>query len=314
MQKIKFEYKFFLIYLLLGGAWILFSDRLLLYFIEDAKVLSELQTIKGWLYVVLTGVLFSVLLRKHLRKMRQVEDEIRKNNQLKSAFLQNMSHEVRTPLNGIVGFCQLLQAKVVDEEKKDKYLNIIKNSSHELLNVVNDILDVSMIETGNLKANLKVFNLNEFIEKIHRSTAPIVKSNIQFKYHLDLEGDAAVIASDDIKLRQVLNNLISNARKYTEEGKIEFGYRREQKQLLFYVKDTGVGIPDHFRANVFDRFSRAQVEITKTVRGTGLGLAICKGNVEVLGGKIWFESEYGKGSIFYFTIPYKNGRIKTQKK
>ena len=310
MKKIKFEYKFIIIYLLLGGAWILFSDMLLLYFINDTEALSELQTMKGWFYVFLTGLIFFALLQKHLRKMRSAEEKIRRNNQLKSNFLLNMSHEVRTPLNGIVGFCQLLKAKAVDSNKQDMYLNIIKNSSNDLLSVVNDILDVSLMETGNVVACKKKLHLNELIEKVYRSTAPIITPSVQLKYHLDLEGDEAFIYTDEVKLGQILNNLISNARKYTQEGRIEFGYQRKGKQLIFFVKDTGVGIPDDFKKDVFDRFSRAQVEITKTVRGTGLGLAICKGNVELLGGKIWFESELDRGSTFYFTIPYEKEEVK----
>jgi signal transduction histidine kinase len=139
MHKTKFEYKFLVLYLIIGGFWILFSDRLLESLISDVKIISQLQTYKGWFYVLVTGVFFYSVLKKHLIKVRKAEEEARESDRLKSAFLQNMSHEIRTPMNGIIGFCDLLQEEDLSEEQRHKYLDIVTKSSNQLLNVVNDI-------------------------------------------------------------------------------------------------------------------------------------------------------------------------------
>lgn len=310
MRKTKFEYKFLVLYLILGGFWILFSDRLLESLISDVKIISQLQTYKGWFYVLVTGVFFYSVLKKHLIKVRKAEEEARESDRLKSAFLQNMSHEIRTPMNGIIGFCDLLQEEDLSEEQRHKYLDIVTKSSNQLLNVVNDILDVSLIETGNIQANEDQIQLNEFLDHIHKSTRVSLNSNkISVLLSKELENEELSIVTDAVKLEQIFTNLLGNAKKFTTEGYIEFGYELRNKEILFFVKDTGIGISEEFLNSVFDRFNRAEIETTKTIGGTGLGLAICKGNVELLGGEIWVESVPNFGSRFYFTIPYVKGYV-----
>ena len=309
MSKLKFEYKFLIGYLLIGGLWILSSDWFVQKLISDVDLLTTTQTYKGWFYVLITGILFYVLLKKHLIKIRTAEKLARESEQLKTAFLQNISHEIRTPMNSIVGFSGLLQEDDISEEQQEKYLKILTNSSDQLLDVVNNVLDVSMIETGNIRANLVEFSLNEFLSQVHSNHSAILKEKLSLQLKNTLLKDNYVIYTDRIRIGQVLHNLISNAIKFTFEGTIVFGCEMKEDNLLFFVKDLGIGIDQRNQEKIFDRFYRAEIETSMTIGGTGLGLAICKGNVELLDGKIWVESSLGNGSQFYFTIPCRFKKI-----
>ena len=307
--KFKFEFKFLIAYLLIGGLWILSSDWFVQNLFTDVDILTTAQTYKGWFYVLITGILFYVLLNKHLIKIRKAEKKARESDFLKTAFLQNISHEIRTPMNAIVGFSDLLQEDNVSREKQEKYLKILANSSDQLLKVVNDVLDVSMIETDNVKVNLTDFSLRELFSQIQSNHTTIAKESVPIKYKNTLFENDYLVYSDKIRIEQVLDNLISNAIKFTFEGAISFGCEIKEDKLLFFVKDSGIGIDSENQEKIFDRFHRAEVETTKTIGGTGLGLAICKGNVDLLGGEIWVDSELGKGSEFYFTIPCRYKKL-----
>ncbi|BAX81170.1 hybrid sensor histidine kinase/response regulator [Labilibaculum antarcticum] len=303
MSKLKFEYKILIAYLLVGGMWISFSDLLVQNIVSDPNYLTQVQTYKGWFYVLVTGILFYLLLKKHLIKIRNAEKKARESDHLKTAFLQNISHEIRTPMNGIVGFAGLLKENDLTQDEKDMYLDIITKSSDQLLNVVNDVLDVSLIDSGNVIINKTQFNLNEFMNQIYSVHGTILSKDISLQLNNTLSGLDYIVFTDKIKLGQIFDNLISNAIKYTPKGLIEFGCEMKEDQLLFFVKDSGIGIAPKYHEKIFDRFHRAEVETTKTIGGAGLGLAICKGNVELLGGEIWVESNLGDGSKFYFTMP-----------
>ncbi|MUP37784.1 hybrid sensor histidine kinase/response regulator [Labilibaculum euxinus] len=303
MVKVKFEYKILISYLLIGGLWISFSDQLAKKIISDPNYLTEIQTYKGWFYVLVTGILFYFLLKKHLIKIRNAEKKARESDQLKTAFLQNISHEIRTPMNGIVGFAGLLKENDLTKDQKEMYLDIITKSSDQLLNVVNDVLDVSLIDSGNVIINKTQFNLNEFLEQIYSVHSTILRKNISLRLNNTLYSSDHIVFSDSVKLGQILDNLISNAIKYTPKGEVELGCETKENKLLFSVKDSGIGIAPEYHEKIFDRFHRAEIETTKTIGGAGLGLAICRGNVNLLGGDIWVESNLGIGSKFYFTIP-----------
>ncbi len=301
-MKLKFEYKITLIYLLLGSLWILFSDKILLHFIKDTTYITQLQTIKGLFYILITGILFYILLKQRLDKLRKAEREAKESDRLKTSFLQNISHEIRTPMNGIIGFASLLEHESLDEEQKKEYIKIITNSSNQLLSVVNDVLDISMIQSGNIEVSKDVINVNELLEELYSAFKPRINKNIKFILTKGLDNKSVVVITDVSKLRQVLFNLLSNAQKFTEKGYIEFGYYIKHNKLKFYVEDTGIGIKKELHDKIFNRFQKA--DNVRLYDGVGLGLAICKGNVSLLGGKIGVESEEGKGSRFYFTVPY----------
>jgi len=300
---LKFEYQFFLAYLLIGGAWILFSDRIVKTLIHDVDHLTSIQTYKGWFYVLMTGILFFFLLKKHLLKIRNAESKAKESDRLKSAFLQNMSHEIRTPMNGIVGFAGLLKDDDLSISQKEKYLSIITQCSDQLLNVVNDVLDLSLIETGNIEAARNSVSINKILDDYYNTYSATLNEGISLKLVKGLSEEDSVIVTDEVKFRQIVNNLLSNAQKFTENGSIEFGYEYIKSQIQFFVKDSGIGIDSKMHDGIFDRFRRAEIETTKTIGGAGLGLAICRGNTNLLGGKIWVDSTPGLGSSFYFTIP-----------
>src|ERR1035437_8281836 len=212
MQKLKFEYRIIAGYIIIGGLWIIFSDKLLNYFIRDPDLLTRIQTFKGWFYVLITAILFYTILKSHLIKIRNAEQKAIDSDRLKTAFLQNISHEIRTPMNSILGFFGLLKDKNTSDTEKTDYLEMISKSSDQLLNIVNEVLDISL-------------------------------------------------------------------------------------------NDTGIGIDSEFHQKIFERFHKVEQENIRLYEGVGLGLAICKGNIDLLKGKIWIESEVGKGSKFFFKIP-----------
>lgn len=240
------------------------------------------------------------------------------SDRLKSAFLANMSHEIRTPMNGILGFSKLLKNPDLTGKKQQEYIGIIQKSGARMLNLINDIVSISKIESGQMELNIEELNINEQIEHIYTLFKPEVeKKGMQFLFRNDLPSGEAILKTDQQKVFSILTSLVKNALKYSSEGKIEMGYTRKGKYLEFYVKDTGIGIPEDRKEAVFERFIQADIADKKALQGAGLGLSISKAYVEMLGGEIWMESELGKGSSFYFTIEYKpeaKTSIKSSKK
>ena len=305
MQKLKFEYRIIAGYIIIGGLWIIFSDKLLNYFIRDPDLLTRIQTFKGWFYVLITAILFYTILKSHLIKIRNAEQKAIDSDRLKTAFLQNISHEIRTPMNSILGFSGLLKDKNTSDTEKTDYLEMISKSSDQLLNIVNEVLDISLIETGNISINKKRVQLNNLLDELYLSFKPLIKKDISFSVIKGLSDQLSLILTDAIKIRQILSNLLKNAIKYTDNGHISYGYTRVIDKLEFFVDDTGIGIDSEFHQKIFERFHKVEQENIRLYEGVGLGLAICKGNIDLLKGEIWIESEVGKGSKFFFTIPYE---------
>jgi PAS domain S-box-containing protein len=237
------------------------------------------------------------------------KEKAEESDRLKSAFLANMSHEIRTPMNGILGFSELLKEPNLTGDEQQAYIEIIEKSGARLLNIINDIVDISKIEAGLMKLNLQESNINEQIKYIYTFFKPEVEAKkITFNYKNGLQDEGAFIKIDREKVYAILTNLVKNAIKFTEKGKIVFGYSLKSTQnsplLEFYVKDSGIGIPKERQNAIFERFIQADITDKMARQGTGLGLAISKAYVEMLGGRIWVESEEGIGSTFYFTLPY----------
>lgn len=259
----------------------------------------------------IVGVALDITERKQIElEAIQAKEKAEENDRLKTAFLQNMSHEIRTPMNAIIGFASLMAENCNNSEKLKQFSSIIEQRSHDLLAIINDMLDISKIESGQGTLQMEECNLNELFSELalffadYQSRAD--KQHIQLLIHQVLDEDTASIITDQHKLKQILINLITNAFKYTESGIIECGCKRSSNQLLFHVSDTGVGIPGDKHEFIFERFTRIDTVISKSfVGGTGLGLPIVKGLVGLLGGKVWLESERNKGTTFYFTINYK---------
>ena len=238
------------------------------------------------------------------------KEHAEQSDRLKSAFLANMSHEIRTPMNGILGFSELLKDPSLTGDVQQEYIKIIEKSGARMLNIINDIVDISKIEAGLMTANIKEININEKIEYIYTFFKPQVEEKgMQLILKNILSTKEATIRTDSEKVYSILTNLVKNAIKYSNEGTIEFGYIKKDEALQFYVKDTGIGIPKDRLNAIFDRFVQADISNKMALQGAGLGLSISKAFVEMLGGKIWVESEVGIGSTFYFTLPYNTESV-----
>ncbi len=242
------------------------------------------------------------------------------SDMLKTSFLQNLSHEIRTPMNAINGFAQMLQHQDISPEKQKKFVQIIQKSTEQLLTIVSDVLTIASIQTKQEKIQLEQISLNNLLtELLTEFSTRADEKNIALYLHRNLSDEDSKIYSDRAKLSQIFSNLLSNALKFTFRGNVEFGYEiienQDIKQIRFYVKDTGIGIPFDVHDKIFDHFRQADTQIGTTYGGTGLGLSISKGYAELLGGKIWVNSVLNEGSTFYFTIPYKpvNLNINQQK-
>ncbi|MCD4664715.1 MAG: response regulator, partial [Bacteroidales bacterium] len=246
-------------------------------------------------------------------ELNVAKNKAEKSDKLKSAFLSNMSHEIRTPMNAIIGFSELLKEPEITNETKNEYTDVIINKGNLLLNIINDIIDISKIEADELKINKSACDVNSILDELHltflNSKEVIDKPAIKLRIVKPYSNKHIVINSDPYRLKQVLSNLIINAIKFTSKGYCETGFfitgPDDNKKIKFYVKDTGIGISKDKHEIIFDRFRQIDDSHTREFGGTGLGLPISKKLVELLGGEIGVESEVGLGSFFHFTIPYE---------
>ncbi len=240
-------------------------------------------------------------------ELEKAKEKAIESDQLKSAFLANMSHEIRTPMNTIIGFSDLLGEPNISTERRHKFLKLIQSSSEHLLRIIDDIIDVSKLESNQLKINKKSCPLNELLYEIKESQSMIkivkAKNNIRLQLNIPENTENINIACDPTRFRQILYNLASNAFKYTKEGFVEIGYSISDADSMvhLYVKDTGFGIQPEMFQLIFERFR--QIDNQNLQEGTGIGLSITKGLVHLLGGEIWIESKLDEGSTFHFTIP-----------
>jgi PAS domain S-box-containing protein len=243
--------------------------------------------------------------KRLLAELVQAKERAEESDRLKSTFLANMSHEIRTPINTVVGFAELLLDPAISPDDRTEFSDVIRQRSYDLLNIINDILDFSRIEAGEVSIVVEECSVHDILEDLQRTYSHTPgHDGVPVSLHNELGGDDDHLVTDAARVRQVLTNLLSNAVKFTHEGEITFGCRKiNEEEILFYVRDTGIGIPEDLRAIIFDRFRQADESTSRRYGGTGLGLAICQGIVQLLGGRIWVESTPGRGSIFQFTVP-----------
>ncbi|RUT78403.1 PAS domain-containing protein [Ancylomarina longa] len=253
----------------------------------------------------LLGTIIDITERKKWEnELIAAKEKAEESDRLKSAFLANMSHEIRTPMNGILGFAELLETPGLNGEKQQEYIHIIEKSGQRMLSIITDIVDISKIEAGLIELMNVKFNINEQLEDICSFFQPEAKQKgLLLSLKKSFSHEKANLFSDSQKIAAILINLIKNAIKYSNQGKIEFGYHQKEKYLEFFVKDTGIGIPEEQQHLIFERFAQANFDKAKIIEGVGLGLAISKAYVDMLGGEIWVESNKEEGSTFRFTIP-----------
>jgi PAS domain S-box-containing protein len=255
---------------------------------------------------------------RNINERKQAENDLRKAKEraeesdlLKTAFLANMSHEIRTPMNAILGFSHLLEANNLEPGEKKEYIALIHRRGHDLLNIINDILDISKIEANQMSIYQEPCNVNNIIEEVYSTYRPLLNESEVEIIIGNIIPNLPTIMSDSARLQQIILNLVSNSVKFTKKGFIEIGYDIQTKGFLrFYIKDTGVGVPIEKHKLIFERFRQSDDNpLTRQFDGAGLGLTICKGLIQLMGGDIWVESTLGEGSTFYFTIPYRRSFV-----
>jgi signal transduction histidine kinase len=248
------------------------------------------------------------------RELKKALVRAEEADRLKTLFLANMSHEIRTPLNGILGFSDLLKAQHIDMEKMERYIEIIHNSGQQLLKIIDDIMDISMIESNQIKIHKIAFSLNSLLRDTHEFFNTYKKAEnrdqLQITYSQGRPDGEDKCYTDPGRLQQVLNNLIKNAVKFTEKGSVLFGYRFSADNIEFYVEDTGIGVRESMRDKLFNHFTQSEEVFKRNYGGTGLGLAISKGIVECMGGSIWLDSTYSPGARFCFSLPHGENESK----
>jgi PAS domain S-box-containing protein len=277
-------------------------------FFEEKTISPIFDKNKKITHFVGTGV--DITERKYAEKeLIKAKEKAEESDRLKSSFLANMSHEIRTPLNSIIGFSELLADSYFAEDQKKEFIQNIITSGNNLLSIISDIMDISKLEAGEYKIRNSQINVSKFLSSVKVQFAPQAEEKkLGLKLTLPDKNEETEILADSDRLRQVLNNLMSNAIKFTATGNIEIGYQRKGKMVEFFVKDTGIGIPVEYHKIIFDRFRQIEASATRNYGGNGLGLTISKNLVELMGGEIWVEHDLdnkqeGKGAAFYFTVP-----------
>jgi PAS domain S-box-containing protein len=277
--------------------------------VSDTDEIKDIHSVA--LYDKAKRIVFGVIQDITEQKQTEIEltkakDKAEESDRLKTAFLHNITHEIRTPMNAIIGFCGLINVPDLSLEKRLSFTDIIVQSSNQLLSIITDIVSIATIEAGQEKLNIKVFNINSMCKLVNEQFfSKARRQGITLRYKTNLTHEKAFINTDETKLVQILTNLIGNALKFTERGSVDFGYSEKENELEFYIKDTGIGIPQELQKEIFNRFRQVEDTATRQYGGSGLGLSISKAYVEMLGGRIWLTSQLEKGSQFYFTIPFK---------
>lgn len=278
--------------------------------IEAVQKGAQDYLIKGDLTtsLLVRSIMYAIKRKEANLELRQARDKAKEADKLKSAFLANMSHDLRTPMNSIIGFSELLKECKNDKERSE-YIKIIVKNGEVLLNLLNDIIDLSKIESGQLPVHLKPVDVRKMLkvlEKIYlEKKKEMNKDHLMLMFSSPENKHCENIITDDNRLQQIFINLLDNALKFTSEGSIIFGCELDDEMIEFYVKDTGIGISKEKQEMIFERFGKVSETEYMNLSGTGLGLAISKNLANILGGNMWVESEEGKGSKFIFTIPYR---------
>jgi signal transduction histidine kinase len=313
LNRVPFQYRITFLYILFGALWILFSDRFVLYFTNDPHRIQELSTIKGWFFVLITGILLYFLIRKEIRRRNKIILELRtakekadEADRLKTTFLANLSHYVRTPMNSILGFIELIEDKDTDPENHDVYLSYIQQSSENLLQTLTSIIELSKIQEGQLSVASKPCKLNDIVERVTGLAQVGIsekKKEITVIQRKGMPDGQDVIISDPDKVFLICSNLTTNAVRFTTRGEIEIGYFIAGNEIRFWVRDTGRGISAEKQAYLFSNYLHNAEYQRESAEGSGLGLALSARLATLLGGNLWLDSTGQEGSTFCLKLP-----------
>ena len=311
--------KITLIYFISGVLWILFSDQLILHISGSSEILTRFQTFKGAIFVAFTAFLLFLLIDKEIKRKNAIQQDLliakeraEESDRLKSAFLANMSHEIRTPLNGILGFCELLLDDSFSKEDKQIFAKHMNKNGDDFLKLINDIVDISKIQSNQFVISKKKFNVNQLLDNIYNeyleSDLRTHRKDIDFVLVKGGKDNSEELFSDAEKLTHVLQNLLNNSFFFTSEGLVRFGYNKFGNEFEFFVDDTGRGIDEKNKDLIFKPFFKGHDPVIGH-KGFGLGLAISKGLVRLLGGDLKYYSTVNRGSRFYFILNNKQNAV-----
>jgi len=257
----------------------------------------------------LVGIISDITEQKEYEDALMIaKEKAQESDMLKSTFLANISHEIRTPMNGIIGFAELISRDDIDKEAQESYISIMKKSSEQLVRIIDDIIDFAKLESNQIRIVRRPLNLNKMLDQLYalfsNELIGLEKDSVTLLVSKPVDDEKCIVISDEQRLRQVFSQLLDNSCKYTNEGFIEFGYEFRNDSIEFFVKDSGIGIPEKKQELIFEQFRQGDEGHTRKYGGTGLGLPITQALVDLLGGSIRLESRPDEGTTFYFTIPY----------
>jgi len=312
LNRIPFIYRIPIVYILLGVIWILFSDKLVAQIAVSSLQMQMMSTYKGWLYVLVTGVLLFFLIRKEIKKQNLIYEELLEakkkaieSDNLKTAFLANLSHYIRTPMNSILGFIELLDDKDTTPENYQLFLGYINENSHNLLQTMNNIVDISKMQQGQSKVEPREFKVNALIRSLVSASEFDLdhrRKPISIKTSFGLSDGEDSLFSDSEKISHILACLLDNAIRFTASGEIEVGYYHGEKCVTFFVKDSGTGISEEKQKMLFTKFMSNSSYTITAGEGPGLGLYMASGLAQLIGAKLWLESTGPDGSLFCLCV------------
>jgi len=312
-KRVPFPYRIAGLYIIISALWIVFSDLLVLRITTDPVEINRLSTYKGWFFVLTTGTLLFFLIRNEIRRRNKIYEELLQEKEraaeadrLKTAFLSNLSHYIRTPMNSILGFIEILEDQDTSPDKREVFLSYIQESSDNLLRTLKNIIEISHIQEGQTKASVQAMHINEMIMRIINTAKVDVEESekpILVKHALSLADGQDLFYSDEGKVQMILSLLISNSLRFTDHGEIEIGYAISKPNIQFWVRDTGRGIPESRRSVLFQDFMHITSMVYTKGEGAGLGLILATRLAELLGGQLWLESTSESGTTICFSIP-----------
>lgn len=302
-----------LIYIFFGALWIIASDKILLLFNFEIDFLTQIQTYKGWFFVLLTGLLIHILIKADRKQKLKLEKELieailksQESDRLKSAFLSNISHELRTPLNSILGFSELLNSPRIEDHEKGEYIEYINKGSYQLLAVLNDLIEISKLESNLTQVEIKEFCIISLLHELFSIYKFELEMNSVKNIQFDLtfsNKDSFFVKSDRFRVKQIISHFLSNAIKFTKKGAIQLGFEEKSGFVSIFVKDTGIGIEKDKLMSVLKPFIQSDMSSTKLYGGVGIGLTLCKELSILLNGDVNIDSEVGKGTCVSLVLP-----------